>query len=136
MFELFVLLDIYWCSMFCISQSLPIPCSAFLQTGTAAGETIMHGDTVYIKAWIGMTLLLTHPGAFIVKNCHFAQVMTGRYVGELDGTTKLEWVKAQQRFGRVVPCSVVGIYNSEFAKRSCRGRGTRQTEGQGTRTHN
>ena len=22
------------------------------------------------------------------------QVMTGRYVGELDGTTKLEWVKA------------------------------------------
>lgn len=35
------------------------------------GETIMHGDTVYIK------------------------VMTGRYVGELDGTTKLEWVKAR-----------------------------------------
>lgn len=31
----------------------------------------MHGDTVYIK------------------------VMTGRYVGELDGTTKLEWVKAR-----------------------------------------
>lgn len=24
------------------------------------------------------------------------QVMTGRYVGELDGTTKLEWVKAWQ----------------------------------------
>jgi len=35
------------------------------------GEKIMHGDTVYIK------------------------VMTGRYVGELDGTTKLEWVKAR-----------------------------------------
>mmetsp|Transcript_62545 Transcript_62545/g.117004 ORF Transcript_62545/g.117004 Transcript_62545/m.117004 type:complete len:229 (+) Transcript_62545:57-743(+) len=35
------------------------------------GETIMHGDTIYIK------------------------VMTGRYVGELDGTTKLEWVKAR-----------------------------------------
>eukprot|EP00441_Pelagodinium_beii_P014278 CAMPEP_0197652358 /NCGR_PEP_ID=MMETSP1338-20131121/34405_1 /TAXON_ID=43686 ORGANISM="Pelagodinium beii, Strain RCC1491" /NCGR_SAMPLE_ID=MMETSP1338 /ASSEMBLY_ACC=CAM_ASM_000754 /LENGTH=230 /DNA_ID=CAMNT_0043227221 /DNA_START=31 /DNA_END=723 /DNA_ORIENTATION=- len=34
-------------------------------------ETIMHGDTVYIK------------------------VMTGRYIGELDGTTKLEWVKAR-----------------------------------------
>ncbi|CAJ1361021.1 unnamed protein product [Effrenium voratum] len=37
----------------------------------ATGDTIMHGDTVYIK------------------------VMTGRYVGELDGTTKLEWVKAR-----------------------------------------
>eukprot|EP00913_Durusdinium_trenchii_P020890 g19628.t1 len=34
-------------------------------------QKIMHGDTVYIK------------------------VMTGRYVGELDGTTKLEWVKAR-----------------------------------------
>eukprot|EP00931_Biecheleriopsis_adriatica_P074316 TRINITY_DN483_c0_g3_i2.p1 TRINITY_DN483_c0_g3~~TRINITY_DN483_c0_g3_i2.p1 ORF type:complete len:223 (+),score=51.53 TRINITY_DN483_c0_g3_i2:64-732(+) len=37
----------------------------------SSGEPIKHGDTVYIK------------------------VMTGRYVGEIDGTTKLEWVKAR-----------------------------------------
>ncbi|CAE8597222.1 unnamed protein product, partial [Polarella glacialis] len=37
----------------------------------AKGETIKHGDTVYIK------------------------VMTGKYIGEVDGTTKLEWVKAR-----------------------------------------
>lgn len=48
------------------------------------------------------------------NKCHFAQVMTGRYVGELDGTTKLEWVKAQQRFCRVVPSGVVGTYTNEF----------------------
>eukprot|EP00931_Biecheleriopsis_adriatica_P074315 TRINITY_DN483_c0_g2_i1.p1 TRINITY_DN483_c0_g2~~TRINITY_DN483_c0_g2_i1.p1 ORF type:complete len:217 (+),score=47.50 TRINITY_DN483_c0_g2_i1:55-705(+) len=36
-----------------------------------SGETISHGDTVYIK-------------------CH-----TGKYIGELDGTTKIEWVKAR-----------------------------------------
>ncbi|CAE7335927.1 BPM1 [Symbiodinium sp. KB8] len=37
----------------------------------STGEPLMHGDTVYVK------------------------VMTGRYIGELDGTTKLEWVKAR-----------------------------------------
>eukprot|EP00933_Yihiella_yeosuensis_P010049 TRINITY_DN11629_c1_g1_i1.p1 TRINITY_DN11629_c1_g1~~TRINITY_DN11629_c1_g1_i1.p1 ORF type:complete len:234 (+),score=54.14 TRINITY_DN11629_c1_g1_i1:141-842(+) len=37
----------------------------------AGGDKIMHGDTVYIK------------------------VQTGRYIGELDGTTKIEWVKAR-----------------------------------------
>ncbi|CAE8665275.1 unnamed protein product, partial [Polarella glacialis] len=37
----------------------------------AGGEAINHGDTVYIK------------------------VMTGKYIGEVDGTTKLEWVKAR-----------------------------------------
>eukprot|EP00930_Biecheleria_cincta_P004250 TRINITY_DN10514_c0_g2_i2.p1 TRINITY_DN10514_c0_g2~~TRINITY_DN10514_c0_g2_i2.p1 ORF type:complete len:219 (+),score=47.60 TRINITY_DN10514_c0_g2_i2:90-746(+) len=35
------------------------------------GVPIKHGDTIYIKT------------------------MTGRYVGEIDGTTKLEWVKAR-----------------------------------------
>ena len=34
--------------MFCIFQALTVLCSV-------AGETIMHGDTVYIKAWIGTT---------------------------------------------------------------------------------
>ncbi|CAE8597266.1 unnamed protein product, partial [Polarella glacialis] len=37
----------------------------------AKGDNIKHGDKVYIK------------------------VMTGRYIGEIDGTTKLEWVKAR-----------------------------------------
>jgi hypothetical protein len=31
------------------------PLFRFLQADTVAGETIMHGDTVYIKAWIGTT---------------------------------------------------------------------------------
>lgn len=55
----------------------------------------MHGDTVYIKV-----PRISYMSCVFVICCmccclKLLQVMTGRYVGELDGTTKLEWVKAR-----------------------------------------
>lgn len=56
--ELIISLGIYWFLMFWYVLYFPKfdrPLFLFLQADRVAGETIMHGDTVYIKAWIGTT---------------------------------------------------------------------------------
>ena len=59
----------------------------------------MHGDTVYIKvpriSYMSCIFVICCMCCCLMFRQKLLQVMTGRYVGELDGTTKLEWVKAR-----------------------------------------